>query len=176
VIERISDWAKDPTICVEGREYAVLHSDPESYYTGYGTHEHGGVLHPEWFYFRINERWPDVAIVLAATMLSELDKSVLSDACRAAYSVAIDLDAPSSRLEGHVEAIREEASVNRTFEKAIFYLLRWRTGKKKRAAGPFLMMVMRYRKSLGHQDIERKTIEWLQEKIPLKKWVQDLEA
>lgn len=176
MIERISDWAKDPSICAEGREYAVLHSDPTSYYEGYSTYEHGGMLHPEWFFFRVNERWPDVAIVLASQMLSGLNDEVLSERCREARRAAIDLDLPAANLHEHIEAIRQEAKSNHTFEKAIFYLLRWRTGEKKRAAGPFIMTVMKYKKDIGHQNVEKEMIEWLQEKIPLEQWATNLEA
>lgn len=176
MVERISDWAKDETICVEGREYNSSHSDPVSHYEGYGSHIFDGVLHPEWFFFRVNERWPEFAIELARDLLLTLNKTVLSEKCQAAFDDAVNLNLTNGALSKHVEEIRLEARENKNFERAIFYLIRWRTGEKKHAAGPFIMMIMDYRKRTGHQNIEAELVEWLHKKIPIEKWIEGLEA
>lgn len=176
MIERISDWANDETICVDGRAYTRANSDPASYYRGYSDHTCIAALHPEWLFFRIRERWPDLAIEMARDMLLELDKSLLSETCQSAYDDAVNLDILNGSLERHVETIRLEARENRKFERAVFYFIRWRTGKKYRPAGPFIMMIMDYKRRTGHQGVEAEMVRWLHERVPIEKWVEGLEA
>lgn len=167
MVERISEWAKDKTVCEDGRDYATNNPTPEQYYEN--------IFLPEWFFFRIYERWPDEALKIAVELIEKkIDLDPLSTSSRVALKAAANLSLPNEELKKYVETVKEAATANKNGEKTISILLRWRLGEKWRPAGPFMLVLKRYLEGRGNKNADAKLIAYLKTKISLEKYCEDL--
>jgi hypothetical protein len=151
-------------VCKDGRDYAVVNNIPEDHYNN--------IPLVEWLFYRINYCWPERAIELAAEMLQTLDSEHLSDKCKAALDVAVDLSAPDEVLREHKEMIKGEITQSNNHERAIHTLIRWRLREKWRPSGPFVALVKRHMKATGVPYANKKLIMWLKERVSLEMWLE----
>lgn len=167
MVYQISEWAKDPTVCDEGREYSRINNTPKEHYCN-------SVL-PEWFLFRVYYRWPEEALKIAIELASaHIEKNTLDDLCREALEAAIDVSRPNEEIRKFIEPIKDAANVNKNGEKLISILLRWRLGEKWRPAGPFMVVLKNYLTERGNENVDAELIAYLKSKISIEKWCEDL--
>lgn len=167
MVERISEWRKDKTLCADAHAFYEKNPTPEQCYENQEL--------AEFFFFRIYERWPEEALKIAVELIeTKIDLEPLSNSSRVALKAAANLSLADGELEKYVETVKDAATANENGEKTISILLRWRLRQKPRPAGPFMLVLKRYLENRGNANANAELIAYLKTKISLEQYCKDL--